>query len=295
MKTFSKNHNQENFPVASFLSRKENREYILKYYNFARFADDIADSEILVKTEKIMALETLSNIIKGYDLKEYKQFNYAYELKDILINLELSHRYASDLIIAFLDDAKNKEYNTWNELINYCRYSAAPVGKFILALNKQSLSTHFAADALSIALQLINHIQDVKKDLVKLNRFYIPNDYLKEFNVKKEDFLKDESSNKLNLLKNKMLDSVSGLIHDSEKLPKMVTTYRLKLEILFIINLAKKLTKKLRTSDILKNNVKLNKFDWVRIFIKTLLQSIITRRNLAIKDIQKSTSDEINQ
>jgi len=282
MKTFSKTHKQENFPVASFISKKEHRDYILKYYKFARYADDIADSKNLSKEEKLKTLEVLSEIIKGTQLKEHKQFIYAYELKDVLDKLELNPRYASDLLIAFIQDAKDFEYETWGQLINYCRYSAAPVGRFLLSLNKQPIATHFVSDSLSIALQLINHLQDVKKDLLEINRFYIPNEYLIEFNLSKKDFLKEKSSNNVILLKNKILDNIDGLIYDATKLSRMVNSYRLKLEIIFIINLSKKLTKKLRNSDILKNTVKLGKIDCANIFIKSVLQSLLTRRNLEI-------------
>ena len=84
-------------------------------------------------------------------------------------------------------DAKGKIYNNWNDLLFYCRYSANPVGRFVIDLvhykeqvNENQLNRIYnASDFLCTSLQIINHIQDCKKDFNNLNRVYIPKSLFK--------------------------------------------------------------------------------------------------------------------
>ena len=69
-------------------------------------------------------------------------------------------------------------YRDWDDLIDYCRYSAMPVGRFVLDVHGESRDTWPANDALCAALQVINHLQDCAKDYRELNRVYIPEDAL---------------------------------------------------------------------------------------------------------------------
>src|SRR6185312_15877463 len=68
----------------------------------------------------------------------------------------------------------------WDELIDYCRYSAMPVGRFVLDVHGESRDLWPANDALCAALQVINHLQDCGKDYRDLNRVYIPEPVLAE-------------------------------------------------------------------------------------------------------------------
>ena len=69
-------------------------------------------------------------------------------------------------------------YANWNELLDYCRYSAMPVGRFVLDVHGESRDTWPANDALCAALQIINHLQDCAKDYRQLDRVYLPMDLL---------------------------------------------------------------------------------------------------------------------
>ena len=84
-------------------------------------------------------------------------------------------------------DASKKKYKNWNDLLYYCRYSANPVGRFVIdAVNekKNIEKIYQASDNLCTALQIINHIQDCKKDFKELNRVYIPESLLKKYSLK---------------------------------------------------------------------------------------------------------------
>ena len=92
----------------------------------------------------------------------------------------LSPRHAQDLLTAFRMDVTKLRYRDWDDLIDYCSYSAMPVGRFVLDVHGESRALWPANDALCAALQIINHLQDCGKDYRDLDRVYIPLDALAE-------------------------------------------------------------------------------------------------------------------
>ena len=75
-------------------------------------------------------------------------------------------------------DVTKRRYRDWDDLMNYCRYSAMPVGRFVLDVHGEPRSTWPANDALCAALQIINHLQDCGEDYRNLDRVYLPLDLL---------------------------------------------------------------------------------------------------------------------
>ena len=96
---------------------------------------------------------------------------------------QVTHQHCLDLISAFKQDAVKSRYDDWDDLIDYCNRSAAPVGRYLVDLHHESSSTYPASDALCNALQVINHLQDCGDDYRNLNRVYIPQDWMTAANV----------------------------------------------------------------------------------------------------------------
>ena len=99
-------------------------------------------------------------------------------LRAALAERNLSPQHAQDLLKAFRQDVTKHRYADWDELIDYCRYSAMPVGRFVLDVHGESRSTWAASDNVCAVLQIINHLQDCVKDYRALDRVYIPLDAL---------------------------------------------------------------------------------------------------------------------
>ena len=99
-------------------------------------------------------------------------------LRAALAERNLSPQHAQDLLKAFRQDVTKHRYADWDELIDYCRYSAMPVGRFVLDVHGESRSTWPASDNVCAVLQIINHLQDCVKDYRALDRVYIPLDAL---------------------------------------------------------------------------------------------------------------------
>src|SRR5206468_8778894 len=169
-----KGHRDENFPVASFLIQRLHRPVILAFYRFARAADDVSDHPTASAEEKLHLLEEMDCTLTG----ELDSAPEALALRRVLEERKLSTQYGLMLLEAFRRDVTKLRYDSWDELMDYCRYSAMPVGRFVLDVHGEIRDTWPASDALCAALQVINHLQDCGKDYSNLNRVYIPLDSL---------------------------------------------------------------------------------------------------------------------
>ena len=96
----------------------------------------------------------------------------------MLAERELATEHPLDLLTAFRSDVTKRRYASWDELMRYCRYSAMPVGRFVLDLHGEDRSTWAHSDPLCAALQVINHLQDCAKDYQALDRVYLPFDIM---------------------------------------------------------------------------------------------------------------------
>ena len=165
-----KDHKNENFPVASVLIAPQHRPPVMAFYKFVRAADDVSDNPQATADEKLVLLEQMRASLTG----ESNAVPEGVHLRTVLAQRGLSPAHALDLLEAFRRDCTKLRYRDWDDLIDYCRYSAMPVGRFVLDVHGESQSLWPANDALCAALQVINHLQDCGKDYRELNRVYIP-------------------------------------------------------------------------------------------------------------------------
>ena len=258
----TKTSTQENFPVGSFLIPAKLRPHVFAYYNFARRADDIADSAVLSSDEKIAKLDRLENVLLGKETED-ESTSVAVCLAKSLEMTRINHELATDLLIAFRQDARGYQYDTFFELMNYCKYSACPVGRYMLELVGEAKETYHSSDILCSALQIINHIQDAKKDWLELGRAYLPMNFMKEQNLTYDCLAKDVESPEFTAVKMKMTELTRGLLKDSAALPLLMFNYGLRSEVCVIHNLAVRLLEKLEKNDILACHLKLSKADWI--------------------------------
>ena len=178
----------ENFPVASRLLPKHLRMPIAVIYAFARRADDFADEGDLSNEERISALTDF-----GYKLdliEQNKEVDDAtfIALADVIKQHDLPISLFHDLLTAFKMDVTKARYANFGEVIEYCRYSANPVGRLLLHLNKATSPQNLGySDAICSALQLTNFLQDISQDLEESDRIYIPQDEMEQCGVTEDD------------------------------------------------------------------------------------------------------------
>ncbi len=250
----------ENFPVGSFLIAKPLRAHVHAYYAFARNADDIADSPTLSPAEKIARLNTMEAVLTGAQAEGAPS---AERLRASFAESGVPDAHARELLIAFRRDAVKNRYANWAELMDYCRYSAAPVGRYLLDLHGESPTTWPASDALCASLQVLNHLQDCAKDLRALDRCYIPQDWLAEAGLATDDLARSETTPALRGVLDKALAATDTLNALAATLPGQIKSRRLRIETAIIVSLAHRLTAHLKSGDPLATRVKLTKFDFL--------------------------------
>jgi squalene synthase HpnC len=261
-----KGHNDENFPVASFLIALQYRAPVLAFYNFVRFADDIADHASAEPDEKLRLLEEMRATLVG-------QSNASPEgiaLRAILEERALSPIHALDLLEAFRRDVTKLRYRDWDDLLDYCRYSAMPVGRFVLDVHGEDSKTWPANDALCAALQVINHLQDCGKDYRTLNRVYIPEPLLAEAGVSIEALGAPAATPALQAVIAGLARKNAGLLGISRHFAPQIQDSRLALEVDLIQTLAQDLNTKLTRRDPLSQNVHHSKMNVAALFLMRL-------------------------
>lgn len=277
MKMRHKNKHQENFPVGMMLFNKEKRQIVNNYYQFARYADDIADNPDIKPQKKVEKLYELEDIFLRNKPYKGQKLKFAVNLRTEFDRFGLATSAATDLLIAFRKDSMGFDYQTWGQLVDYCKYSAAPVGRFMLAIHNENPSTYLPATALCIALQIVNHIQDIKYDDEVLKRLYLPADMMKKYNVSKEDLLKDKSTLGLKKLIEKIMDLTCGLLKDGSVLPEIIRSRSLRAEVCIILSLTNIMIKKILKGDVLAQQIKLSKWDWFRAVIAGIFKAATTK------------------
>jgi hydroxysqualene synthase len=252
-----KTHRDENFPVASRIIHPRHRALILAFYNFVRTADDIADHATLAPDEKLRYLDLMEAELlgKGDSQKE------AVALRQALAVRAMPPRHALDVLIAFRMDVTKLRYENWDEVINYCRYSAMPVGRFMLDVHGESTSTWAASDALCAGLQINNHLQDCGKDFKNLNRVYLPRDALESSGAAVEALGLPKAPPALLQCLQALAVRTETLLNESKSLSAEVRDLRLGLEISVIQAFADKIVRMLKVSDPLSERVHLSKLE----------------------------------
>src|SRR5580704_4415180 len=253
-----KSHRDENFPVASHLIHPRHRGAILAFYEFVRTADDIADHPILTQAEKLAHLDALEAGLTGKDDLPPKAVSpAAVRLRTVLRERNLTPRHALDLLTAFRMDVTKLRYRDWDDLMNYCSYSAMPVGRFVCDVHGEDRSVWGANDALCAALQIINHLQDCGADYRSLNRVYVPLDALAGSGARVEDLGQPSASPALRDCLRGLAVRTGALLDQSASFSPRIADFRLAMEVAVIQALARRLTGLLLTRDPLSEKVHL--------------------------------------
>ncbi len=261
----------ENFPVGSLLIRPSLRRHVHAFYRFARNADDIADNPALPAADKIRRLDRMAAVLDGASGDDAPA---AAAMHESLGATGITAQHCHEVLHAFRQDAAKLRYRDWDELMEYCRYSASPVGRQLLDLHGESRDTWAASDALCSALQVLNHLQDCAADYRLLDRVYLP---LADFAAAESDIeaLSDPACRPgLRRVLDHLLDRTAELVEAARALPRRVATPGLRCECAVIVELATRLLRRLRQGDPLAARVALGKRDFLVAFLLGLPRGI---------------------
>src|SRR5438270_7835119 len=253
----------ENFPVGSFLIRRDLRAHVHAFYRFARNADDIADNPALSADEKIARFDRMASILDGASGEDSPA---ALAMRESSRETGVTTRHCHDVLHAFRLDAVKLRYRDWDDLMWYCRYSASPVGRQLLDLHGESRTTWPASDALCSALQVLNHLQDCVADHRNLDRVYLPLEDLAADGAEVGALAAGVASPELRRVLDRLLNRTGELVDQAGGLPRLVASRGLRLESAVIVALAGRLLRRLRHGDPVAPRVALSKSDFLAAF-----------------------------
>lgn len=269
----------ENFPVASRLIVPELRQAIIAFYDVARGGDDIADDPLRTQGEKAAALDHLEAGLSGDPDGDPRGLRLARSLKQIERTAALGE--AKTLLDAFRMDLEISRYATWEDLLEYCRLSAVPVGRFVLELHGEGSETHDSADALCTALQVLNHLQDLRSDYVDLGRVYLPGVWIMD----ERDLAGEKLTPALRRAVDRALEGTAHLLEISAALPDRLDSRRLAAEVTVILALAESLQHQLAVRDPLTRRVTASRIATLRACMQGLWRATLPRHRKGIVSI----------
>jgi len=166
----------ENFPVASLLAPRAARPHLRAIYGFARLVDTIGDE---AAGDRLALLDELERELDGPPRTEIMR-----RLRETIAACDLPREPFARLIEANRIDQRRTRYETWEELREYCRHSADPVGRLVLGVYGRAGDPELvaASDDVCTGLQLVNFLQDPPRDLA-LGRVYLPQEDLRRHAV----------------------------------------------------------------------------------------------------------------
>jgi hydroxysqualene synthase len=252
-----KGHRDENFPVGSFLIAKRHRPVVMAFYRVARMADDVADHPTASAEEKLRQLDDIEAGVTGASLKVPA----AVALRNALAEHGQPATHIRDLLTAFRRDVTQTRYADWADLMDYCRYSAAPVGRFLLDVHDEPKSNWPLNDALCAALQVNNHLQDCGKDYRALDRVYLPADLLARHGASVGDLAAPAATPGLRAAIAEAAELTSALLAQAKPFARRTHDRGLCLEIGVVHAMAEDINRLVRTRDPLSERVHLRPWE----------------------------------
>jgi len=254
----------ENFPVASLLLPRRLRKPVSAIYTFARMADDIADEGDRTDQERVTLLKQaeadLLQAAKGQpnDMPVY------IALADVLAETPELLQPLLHLLTAFNQDIHKKRFAHIGEIMEYCRYSANPVGRMLLILYGAASTKNIAySDAICSALQIINFLQDIQSDYLDRDRIYMSHDELLRFKLDETDLDGHNNHPQLRPFMQFQINRALTLLQSGAPLGIRLHG-RLGLELRMMILGGWRVLKKLHENDgDISQNAKLGKSDWL--------------------------------
>jgi squalene synthase HpnC len=260
----------ENFPVASILLPKKLRRPVEIIYRFARQADDFADEGNVPNEERLARLDGFRAELNRIATGEPPQTPLFRDVAEITAEYRLPLQLFHDLLDAFSQDVVKKRYASFDEVLDYCRRSANPVGRLLLHLYGEATPQNLAySDDICISLQLINFWQDVKKDYA-IGRIYLPQDDMAQFSVTEQDIAAGRSNAAWRELMRFEAERAGAMMTHGAPLGSILRG-RIGLEMRMIIAGGRRILKKLQRVDydMFERRPVLQKRDWVIMLLQS--------------------------
>lgn len=254
----------ENFPVASIFLPRHLRRPVEIIYHFARQADDFADEGSIPDNQRLARLDSFRDELGRIANHETPHTPLFQDIANIVAQHQLPLQLFHDLLDAFSQDVVKKRYATYDEVLDYCRRSANPIGRLLLHLYEENTPQNkIYSDAICTSLQLINFWQDVKKDYA-IGRIYLPQDEMARFGVTEQHIAREFADTSWQALMQFQVQRARDMMNNGAPLGSILTG-RIGLEMRLIIAGGNRILDKLESAhyDMFRHRPALRPFDWV--------------------------------
>lgn len=261
----------ENFPVASLLLPRHFRHPVAQIYRFAREADDFADEGDAPDDARIRQLESFRAGLEQIERGLTPEIPWFAALAGVIRDYHLPLDAFRDLLSAFTQDVTQKRYANFDEVLDYCRRSANPVGRLLLELYGAATPRNIAdSDAICSSLQLINFLQDIAIDFAK-GRIYMPQDELARFQISEAQIASRDAGGNWPAFMAYQTDRAHALLERGASLGRRLEG-RIGLELCMIVQGGNRILEKLAHvhGDIFRQRPVLKWFDWPLLFARAL-------------------------
>lgn len=270
----------ENFPVASRLIPAALRRPVAAIYAFARSADDFADEGKLAAEVRLAKLATWEEKLQQACRGEHGDDPIFIALQDSIATYSLPNSLFIDLLTAFRMDVIKKHYEDFTGILDYCRFSANPIGRLLLHLYGQATEDKLRqSDAVCSALQLLNFLQDIRQDYQENGRIYLPGDEMAQLGINEQDIARECSGSAMKKLIHRQLARISTLLQQGAPLAWQLPG-RLGLELRLTIFGATRILQKLAAASNPYTRPRLSRTDYLRISWQSLFSSTTTLNKL---------------
>jgi squalene synthase HpnC len=264
----------ENFPVASFLLPSSLHAPVKAIYWFAREADDLVDEGVAPPEQRLRALDDrlaeLAVIESGGEpgLPIYR------ELAQHIRARSLPLQPFRDLLDAFRQDVTKTRYADFDEVLDYCRRSANPIGRLLLALYGESgPDSPMLSDRICSSLQIINFLQDITPDFQQRNRVYLPQEDLRRFGLTEDVIAAGQPTPAWRDFMRFQAERAHRMLEAGRPLGGILRG-RIGLELRAIVNGGARVLEKIRAADgdVFRQRPVLRGADWPAILIRALVR-----------------------
>lgn len=254
----------ENFPVASLLLPARLRRPIEIIYAFARSADDFADEGDFPDSQRLDKLGGYVAELDRIGSGEAPRLPLFQQVAEIVSRHALPISLFYDLLDAFSQDVTKKRYADFNEVLDYCRRSANPIGRLLLHLYDAATPLNLAhSDSICSALQLINFWQDIEADFAR-NRIYLPQDDMSAYGLTEADIAARNFSPNWSTLMQFQCRRARTLLENGRPLTRALPG-RIGLELRFIVAGGSRILDKIdaASGDVFRHRPVMTRWDWL--------------------------------
>jgi farnesyl-diphosphate farnesyltransferase len=220
--------------------------------HLVRVADEITDNPLLNREEKASQLEAMEAVLDGGNggkLPEDAR-NVSVTVRESLRETGVSPTHAHHILQAFRRDVTGGRIQTWNDLLVYCQFAAAPIGRYLLELFGEDVSVCGpSADALCAALRILKRLRDCKHPSSIYSRLCIPEQFMRDAFITTFHLEAPSAKGQTRAVIDRVLDGVDRLLREAAPLPRVIKSNALGTHTAIVLCRARKLAKRFREQD----------------------------------------------